>query len=722
VKKVWILGLEPLETRYTGEWYLQFKKVFKNLGIKNEFIYGERVEMNLQSKFFLDPTGTNIWKCLGADTRVITEEGSKSIYWIVKNKWKGKVRTIGEDGELLWGKVTGWYKNSLDGRKIFKVSFLDGKLNANGSQRLIGTEDHQILTQRGWIEIKDLTSEDKIATGDPAPGTRASQLITGSLLGDGWLTKSRFCMQHGHKQEEYLDYKASILSNFSPGCGNYKSTKTAGKYIYPNYKSKIYWFCSSYFFKDLRRKWYTKKGKSVPDDIELSDFVLAIWYMDDGSYSKGRPIIGVPSFSLKDCRKLVSKLKEKGFDVRFGKKRKVIHFRGLVIQKPEVGPFSYFKNGKLISVKKSFYPGRIESSSFKFLKRIAPFITPKMRYKLPKELHNIPFAAEAYSSENPISYWKKVRTTPTKIQGSSVFCIDVEKTHNFATLGGVVHNCTQMANMLKKLDKVGDGDIILTWDFWHPALECLAYARSFLQRKFYLMGIAHAGTYDPWDLTYQIGMGSYGKFFEEGWFKILDAIFVATKFHKELILKNRTVEEKKIHITGLPVDIEHVSRFRKPWPKKDKVIIFTGRKSVEKGYDFIQWIIEKFKLPIIVALDQALSKTQYHALLGGSRVVFAPSKQETFGYGIVEGIANGCIPVVPDSLSFCDYVMEKYRYKDFDNIVDLLLLQLNKFDGLDSDQFTQIQKYGYETVIGNMVKVMKETWHEITLLKLKEIR
>jgi hypothetical protein len=150
--------------------------------------------------------------------------------------------------------------------------------------------------------------------------------------------------------------------------------------------------------------------------------------------------------------------------------------------------------------------------------------------------------------------------------------------------GTNIWKCTQMANMLKKLDKVGDGDIILTWDFWHPALECLAYARSFLQRKFYLMGIAHAGTYDPYDLTYQLGMGSYGKFFEEGWFKILDAIFVATQFHKDLILKTRSVEEDKIYITGLPVDLKGVGKFAKKWKNKKNQIVFTGRKSIEKVF------------------------------------------------------------------------------------------------------------------------------------------
>ena len=274
-------------------------------------------------------------------------------------------------------------------------------------------------------------------------------------------------------------------------------------------------------------------------------------------------------------------------------------------------------------------------------------------------------------------------------------------------LGTNIWKCTQMAEILKRFDGVDDGDVILTWDFWHPGLECLAYARSFLGKKFFIAGIAHAGTYDPWDLTYQIGMGQYGKFFEEGWFKILDAVFVATNFHKDLILKTRLIEPEKIWITGLPVDLKNVGRFAKKWKDKKDQIVFTGRKSKEKGYEQVLYLKNTERLPIVIALDLGLSKAEYHKLLGESKVVFAPSKQETFGYGIVEGIANGCIPVVPDALSFQDYVLSRYRYPELTDIINWLLMCLEDLRGLDPKQVEAVKKYDYKTAIGNMIDVMR---------------
>jgi len=280
-----------------------------------------------------------------------------------------------------------------------------------------------------------------------------------------------------------------------------------------------------------------------------------------------------------------------------------------------------------------------------------------------------------------------------------VVTMNLESKFFLDPIGTNIWKTTQMSRMLNKFDKVREGDAIFTWDFWHPALECLAYIRSFLKKKFYLVGIAHSGTYDPWDLTYQIGMGRYGKFFEEGWFQILDKVFVATTFHKELILKSRTVDERKLCVTGLPVDIEHVSRFRKPWGQKEDLIVFTGRKSAEKGYDLVLKLRNDLNLPIVVALDLGLKKKDYHKLLGKAKIVFAPSKQETFGYGVVEGIANGCVPVVPNGLSFQDYVLKKFRYEEGWSFREILSNGRLLLDPLLEEQEMAISKYDYKKVI-----------------------
>ncbi|WP_413200734.1 uracil-DNA glycosylase, partial [Nostoc piscinale] len=55
----------------------------------------------------------NINKCLDGYTRVITKAGSKRLNWIVKNQWSGEVASVTEHGQLVWKKVTGWYRSQL---------------------------------------------------------------------------------------------------------------------------------------------------------------------------------------------------------------------------------------------------------------------------------------------------------------------------------------------------------------------------------------------------------------------------------------------------------------------------------------------------------------------------------------------------------------------------------------------------------------------------------
>jgi|GEM_PF-4492994 len=290
------------------------------------------------------------------------------------------------------------------------------------------------------------------------------------------------------------------------------------------------------------------------------------------------------------------------------------------------------------------------------------------------------------------------------IPGSRV-TMNLESKFFLDPVGTNIYKCSQMEKMLRRFDEVKDGDVIFTWDFWHPGLECLAYARSFLGKKFFLVGIAHAGTYDPFDLTHQLGMEEYGKSFEEGWFNILDKVFVATGYHQRLILSQRRVDYTKLAVTGLPVDTAHLASFRHPWKERSDQIIFTGRKSKEKGYDLVL-NLQKKGLPIVVALDLGLSKGQYHRLLGTSKVVFAPSKQETFGYGVVEGICAGCIPVVPNRLSFEDYILPKYRYSDPSEIVERLYEALGSSSCVDDQQLEMVQHYEYRAVIKRMIDKM----------------
>ena len=258
---------------------------------------------------------------------------------------------------------------------------------------------------------------------------------------------------------------------------------------------------------------------------------------------------------------------------------------------------------------------------------------------------------------------------------------------------------SQMKKLIKRIDEVKDDDIIFFPDLWFPSIEMLPYIKHLTDRKFKIVGILHAGTYDVNDLTYKSGMEYFGKELEQSWFSFIDKIFVATQFHKDMILCRREINPKKIIVTGLPVDVDKLKKYE----SKEKVnrIAFTGRKADEKGYDLVMKLKRK-GYPIKVALDYKFSKEEYYKFLGNSKIVFAPSKQETFGYGVVEGMCMNCVPVVPDRLSFQEYVPDNFRYKKNSEIEEYLDFALKK-------KFfpffrMMVEDYDYKNVIKKMIE------------------
>jgi len=60
--KVWLLPLEPLEERYTSQWYKWFPAEFKKAGLEVEVIDGERLTDRITEGQFLDTCSSYYWE------------------------------------------------------------------------------------------------------------------------------------------------------------------------------------------------------------------------------------------------------------------------------------------------------------------------------------------------------------------------------------------------------------------------------------------------------------------------------------------------------------------------------------------------------------------------------------------------------------------------------------------------------------------------------------
>jgi len=351
---------------------------------------------------------TNVVKCVDGQTQVRLADGSHMrIDHMVKTEYDGEVLTVNQLGEFETRPVIGWYRTPLANRKVYRMTFKHRKNNPRGYAGVTLTEDHPVKTESGWIQVSKLKAGDKIATGDPAPGLVALQIILGSLLGDGTITRSYFAVSHSLRQKEWLELKARTL-----GTPVREFDTKVGSVIHRVVSMRT---PSSSYWRWLRDEFYVGGRKVVPKWLKKnwSDMTLATWYLDDGYYDRKRrrAHFATYCFSQKDVEYLQNILMKNG-----------IHC--WVCSKP---PCYY----EIIC--------SIEGTRA-LAQKIGQMVPPSLRYKLPLGKWDA-YEPRKYDPSIPRVFFDEVCLDKGKASWRMMYCIDVERTHCFITHGGVVHNC-----------------------------------------------------------------------------------------------------------------------------------------------------------------------------------------------------------------------------------------------------------------------------------------
>jgi len=195
--------------------------------------------------------------------------------------------------------------------------------------------------------------------------TKQKALIIGSLLGDGTMRigkgarNANFKVEQGLKQKDYVEWKYQILKPFvftEPKI-SYRYNENGNKY------AKSWWFRTIRHpaFTQIYKKFYTgesyRNGKKiVPLDLrkDINPLALAVWIMDDGSFSKKDIDISTYSFSLPEIN-ILQRCFRNNFDI------KANYYRDR-----DKGYRIYFN----------------QEETKKLIKIIRPYIIPSMMYKI----------------------------------------------------------------------------------------------------------------------------------------------------------------------------------------------------------------------------------------------------------------------------------------------------------------------------------------------------
>ena len=364
--------------------------------------------------------------CFAYDTRVTLADGStEKIGKIVNQKLPVEVRTYDvELNQIVNRPVTNWFDNGVAERFL---QFTVEKSGGNGRSQFAATDNHQIRTPGGWREAGELIAGDRVLANETARlSDQQWQVVLGGLMGDAHLAPNlhdrhgvRFRMGHGAKQVDYLDWKASLFGNI----GQSRTVNAKGAaFVDLTPLSEL---------GELRDVVYWGDGKKhLTDDYlkTLSPLALAVWFMDDGSFSersKGlQERTAGGSGRVEFCVEAMSKASR----VRLAE-----HLRDVHGVDSKVSIRGAAKMAVLTMT---------TAGSNRFLELVAPYVHPSMDYKLLPRLRGQFAVQPLFVEPSQVLMPARVLEVKIKPQTRSMhrFDIEVAGTHNYFVDGVMVHN------------------------------------------------------------------------------------------------------------------------------------------------------------------------------------------------------------------------------------------------------------------------------------------
>ena len=250
------------------------------------------------------------------------------------------------------------------------------------------------------------------------------------------------------------------------------------------------------------------------------------------------------------------------------------------------------------------------------------------------------------------------------------YCNSIRQGQFLDVVGTNIFKARQIGELLQLVDtgKILDGDVLFFHDLWFPGLESLFYVRDALKIDFKIVGILHAGSYDPNDYLAQCGMERWAEGIESSWFKEVDHIFLATAYHRDLLRKGSRIDLNKVSVTGLPMFFHSIPG------RKENIIVFPHRLAPEKAPEEFDKLISELRhsLPdwlFVKTKDVTTTKQEYYELLAKSKVAISCAKQETWGIAQQEAVFSGCVPIVPDRLSYAELYPDVFKYRNSDELL-----------------------------------------------------
>lgn len=249
---------------------------------------------------------------------------------------------------------------------------------------------------------------------------------------------------------------------------------------------------------------------------------------------------------------------------------------------------------------------------------------------------------------------------------------------------------TQTAELVSLLrdNRIGEGDVLLFEDMFHPGIEALAYAlsRTPKNKRPKIAMRCLAQTIDPDDFVNRTGMAPWMRHYEHMVDNMVDLLIC----HSEEMVANMRIAgwRSRVAVTGLPYSLRSV-RDRAPpmlpWSARQPNVLFASRFDDEKqplfflevarywrqtfgsGVNFVFLsgnkalssnnpnIVQQMREAAekgLVSIELGLKKEQYYGWLTKSKVLFNCALQDWVSNTACEADTLGCNLIYPAYRSF----------------------------------------------------------------------
>jgi len=223
--------------------------------------------------------------------------------------------------------------------------------------------------------------------------------------------------------------------------------------------------------------------------------------------------------------------------------------------------------------------------------------------------------------------------------------------------------------------------VLFFHDIWFPGMAVIGYIRDGLgYDKLKICGCLHSGGYDATDFIRQQHMNPWTDHVEKGWFSgLVDKIYVATHFHKDVVDKYFDLPDDKVEITGFPLYSPQTEKRKSSTGMK--TLVFPHRLVPEKRPEIFDQLAAHFKdedWNWVKTMEYDFSKPEYYRVLVNSDIAISAADHENWGIGMQEATLCGAIPLVPNRLSYPELFLPEFIYKDFDQLIYLIEKYIHK--------------------------------------------